>query len=191
MELQKLQKPLDREKQECKVQVEAISSVAEEIASLSVRNYKETGLYTDLEYNPDWKMYLDYELVDCIRVITARYDGVLVGYAIYLINTFKHNKDVYYADLDTIWIAEAFRSGFLAIKMMKLGEKEVKDRVLFITATSVINKPIGKLLEFMGFKPAEVLYHKTIGVVDGREESSRSTSASSDESTVIEHVQPS
>lgn len=174
-EFQKLPRPLDPADSECNscvVGVEAISNVVEEIASLSIRNYHETGIDPGIEYNPDWSMYLAYELTDSARIITARYNSVLVGYAAFLIGPFKHNKDVLYADLDAIWISPAFRSGFLAMKMMKRGEKELKDKVQFIMATSTVKKPIDKLLERAGYKAVEVLYYKPLEVFDGIKQSS-------------------
>lgn len=159
--------------------MEAISSVAEEIVSLSFRNYEETGIDPTLGYNPDYSEYLKYELTDNIRVITARYKGVLVGYAIYLIGPFKHNQDIMYADLDVIWISPVFRSGFLAMKMLKRGEQEVSGKAQFLMATSTNRKPISKLLERVGFEAVEVLYYKPLGVDHGKQESTSSPSESS------------
>lgn len=172
MELQKLPKLSDPAKTECSsciVGVEAISNVVEEIASLSIRNYHETGIDDNIEYNPDWSNYLRYELTDSARIVTARYNGVLVGYAAFLIGPFKHNMDVLYADLDAIWISPAFRSGFLAMKMIKRGEQALKDKVQFIMATSTVKKPIDKLLERAGYRAVEVLYYKPLEVTDGIE----------------------
>lgn len=189
--MQKLPKLSDPVKQECNssatseayvscvIGVEAMSSVIEEIASLSIRNYHETGIDPSIEYNPDWAMYLSYELTDSVRIITARYNGVLVGYAAFLIGPFKHNKDVLYADLDAIWISPGFRSGFLAMKMIKRGEKELLGKVQFIMATSTVKKPIDKLLERAGYNAVEVLYYKPLGVTNGIEQSAIGSEESS------------
>ncbi len=160
--------------------MEAASSVVEEVASLSYRNYHETGIDPNMEYNPDWGMFLKYELTDSIKVITARYKGILIGYAVYLIGAFKHNKDVMYADLEVIWISPAFRSGFLAIKMMKRGEQEVKGKAQFLMATSTMKKPIDNLLIRTGFEAVEVLYYKPLGEDNGSKESTSSTAEPSE-----------
>lgn len=175
----KLPKRLVLVKQGCKITVEAISSVIEEIASIAVSNFEETSIDTSLGYNPNWKQYLDYELTDSIKVVTARYNGVLVGYAVYLIGAFKHNQDVEYADLDVIWLAEAFREGWLAISMMRLGEEAVSHRAKFLLATSTNKKPIDVLLRRVGFAPVEVLFYKPLGVENGSKESTSSPSESS------------
>lgn len=166
--MQKLPKLSDQERPECKISVEAISKVAEEIASLSIHNYEETGIDPNIGYHPNWDQYLEYELTDNVRVITARYNNVLVGYAIYLIGPFKHNKEVMYADLDTIYINEVFRSPFLAIKMLKAGEEAVKDKAQYIMATSTNRKPIDKLLGYMKYKPVETIFWKKIEANNGK-----------------------
>jgi hypothetical protein len=165
---------LDHAKPECSIAVEAISSVAEEIAFLSVRNYEETGIDPTYGYNPDWGQYLSYELTDSCVVVTLRYNEVLVGYCIYLIGPFKHNKNILYADLDAIWISPAFRSGYNAVKMLKLGEEYLAGKVSFIMATSSNKHPIGPILKRMlHYKEVEVLYWKALD--NGKQESSDST----------------
>lgn len=170
-ELPKLQRRLDHERQECKLAIEAVSDVISEMVSLLALNFAETSIDPEIGYNPNWGQYLSYELTDSIKVVTARYNGVLVGYAVYLIGAFKHNQDVEYADLDVIWIDEAFREGWVAIKMMRMGEEAVSHRAKFITATSTLKKPIDVLLRRVGFSPVEVLYHKPLGNTDGKPES--------------------
>jgi hypothetical protein len=171
-ELQQLQRPSVPERTGCDIALEAISSIAGEIASLSFRNYAETAIDSSLGYNPDWGQYLSYELTDSVVTVTARYNTVLVGYAIFLIGPFKHNKEITYADLDTIWISPAFRSGFLAYKMIKMGERALEGRAAFIMATSTNHKPIDVLLSRLGYKPVEVLFWKLIGDNHGIEQSS-------------------
>ena len=176
MGLLKLQKLSDHERQGCNVQIEAISSVAEEIASLSVRNYAETGIDPSHGYNPNWSQYLSYELTDSCVVVTLRYKGTLVGYCIYLIGPFKHNKEILYADLDVIWISPAFRSGFNAMKMIKLGEKQLEGRVSFVMATSSNKHPIDTLLIRLHYQEIEVLYWKVLE--NGSQESTSSSGQS-------------
>jgi hypothetical protein len=162
-ELHQLQKPLDPVRLECKLAVEAISSIAGELASLLIRHYDEVGIDPTIPYNPDWSQYLSYELTDSCIAITARYDGILIGYALYLIGPFKHNKDVLYADLDAIWISPAFRSGFLAMKMLKMGEAELKGKVGYLMATSTTKNPIDILFKRLDFRPIETVYWKKLG----------------------------
>jgi len=161
--LPKLPKLSDLERLGCSIQFEAISSCIEEIAPLTLDNYQETGIDPTLPYYPDWSMYLQYELSDRIVTITARCKGTLVGYLIYLIGPFKHNKSLLYADLDVMWINEVFRTPFLAVKMIKLGEKECRERdISFFMATSTKRKPIDKLLERQGYRAVETIFWKEI-----------------------------
>lgn len=153
----------DLEKLGCSIQFEAISSCIEEIAPLTQDNYLETGIDPTIPYYPDWSMYLQYELSDSIVTITARCKGTLIGYLIYLIGPFKHNKSLLYADLDTVFISEAFRTPFLAVKMFKMGQEECEKRgITFFMATSTKRKPIDKLLERQGFVAVETIFWKEI-----------------------------
>lgn len=165
MELPQLPKVLDHARPELSIQVEAISSVIGEIASLFFSNYQETGVHTEYGFNPDWDQLLSYELTDSCILITLRFKGTIVGYCMYLIGPFKHNKEILYADLDAIWISPAFRSGFSAMRMLKLGEEKLKGRVAFIMAASTVKHPIGVLLERRGYKEMETLYQKAMNNV--------------------------
>lgn len=158
--------------------MEAISSVAEEIASLSVRHFDEIAIGSEYGYHPDWGQYLSYELADKCVVVTARYvgrstsktsrvvnakgNGTMIGYAIWLIGPFKHNKNIQYADLDAIWISPVFRSGFLAMKILKLGEEQLKGKAAFIMATSSKKYPIDPLFLRRGYEEIETVYWKVI-----------------------------
>lgn len=142
-----------------------------------MRNYAETGIDPSYGYHPDWSQYLSYELTDSIVVVTARFKGTMVGYCIYLIGPFKHNKNIRYADLDAIWISPGFRSGFLAMKMLKLAEQQLEGRVAFVMATSSNKHPIDALLVRRGFEQVEVLYWKAL---DNGKQSTSGTSLTSD-----------
>lgn len=125
-------------------------------------HFEAIGIHPKYGYSPNWAEYLSYELTDSIVVVTLRYKGTLVGYCMYLIGAYKHNKNILYADLDAIWISPAFRSGFYAMKMMRLGEEKLKGKVSFVTATSSKKYPIDPLLLRRGFEEAEVLYWKAL-----------------------------
>jgi hypothetical protein len=184
-------KPLDPVKTECKVQIEAISSVIEEIASVAVRHYSEIRFSKEAEYNPDWGRYLSYELTDSIVIVTARYEGVLVGYIAYIIGPYKHSQDTPFAAMDAIWISPAFREGMLAVKMMKAGEAALEGRAKFCLTNSTMKHPIDKLLTFMGYEPVEVMYYKPLGVEHGRRRSAKSAKESGEHSGHQRDVGPS
>lgn len=133
------------------------------MVSLSYEEYKEVGIDPSFGYNPDIGDMLKYEGGDRCVLVTARYDGVLVGYALYAVGPFKHNKDIEYASLEAIYLSPAFRSGFTAMHMVKLGEKEVrKYNIKFISAASSIKCPIDALLKRQGYEPLETVYIKKV-----------------------------
>lgn len=157
------QNPLAQEKRECEIAVEPLHRVINAVAALSTRHYDEIGMDNSIPYNPDLTELLKYAAADKSILVTARYDSVLVGYILFLLGPYKHSKGVEYADLEAIWISPAFRSGMTAIKMLKLGEEEIrKTDAVFITGSSTVKRPIDILFKRLDYMPVETVFFKRL-----------------------------
>lgn len=155
---------MDQEKQLC-VNVEPLHRVIREVVSLSYEEYKEIGsIDQSIEYNPDIEEMLKYEGGGKCVLVTARYNSVMVGYALFLIGPYKFNKDLEYASLEAIYLSPVFRGGFTAMGMIRLGEKEVikTNNVAFFAIASSIRYPIDILLKRLGYKPLDTLYVRKV-----------------------------
>jgi hypothetical protein len=146
-------------------QEEKFIDVMEECGPLIVSHWKEVALDQDsIELEPDWDAY---NLLDCsghLHITTVRDDGVLVGYAVYIINRALHYASQRYADGDIFWLDQQYRKGFTGIKLLKFAE----EFLVGVGVTKIFNKTKlhmdkGAVFERLGYTPIERVYAKAVG----------------------------
>lgn len=146
-------------------QRERLADVRFEVEPLLLRHWDEIALNKDkVPLDPDWDGYLKVEEAGLICAITARQDGVLVGYVNYFITRNLHYRSLLIADGDIFWMAPECRKGTAGLRMLRYAEGVLKE----LGVNKIINKvklhfDIGVLFEHMGYKPIERIYAKMIG----------------------------
>jgi hypothetical protein len=146
-------------------QRERLADVRKEVEPLLVRHWDEIALNKDtVPLDPDWDMYLRIEEAGFVCAITARRDGVLVGYVNYIISRNLHYRSLLVAEGDIFWLAPECRKGTAGIRMLRCAEGVLKEGGV----NKIVNKvklhfDIGVLFERMGYKPIERIYAKMIG----------------------------
>lgn len=99
-----------------------------------------------------------------LSVATARLDGELVGYQVYIITPHLHYKSSITAMSDILYLAPEHRLGRLGLKLMQHAESELKARnVQRVIQNVKLSNDWGRILERMGYKPFERIYAKLLG----------------------------
>lgn len=83
-----------------------------ELLPLIERDYLENGVHNDrVPFALDLDAYLDYDLLGTLQIITARDDGILIGYLMALVSN-KHidHATVRWAILSWYWIFPEYRN---------------------------------------------------------------------------------
>ena len=143
-------------------QVESVCDILNEVTPLLIEHWEQIALEKDtIPLAPVWDGYRDLEAADALRIITAREDGELVGYAIYIIGPSLHYADQRFADADVFWLAPEHRKGMAGMRLFRHAEKVLKEAGV----TRVFNKvklhfDVGKVFERMGYKAVERVYAK-------------------------------
>lgn len=98
-----------------------------------------------------------------LHVVTARNDGVLVGYHLTLVRKQLH-RNVLSGYVDAFFLDPEHRKGSTGMRLMKYAEETLKRRGVkwLYTGTKHV-KNIGILLEHMGHKAIETQYLKILG----------------------------
>lgn len=129
-----------------------------------VEHWKEVALnHAEVPLDVAWDRYNALDDAGALHVLTARRDGVLVGYHIAIVTAHLHYASTLHGITDVYWIAPAYRTGRTGLRMFQAVERELKKlgvRKLF-TATK-LHLDQGALFEYMGYKPVERLYAKLI-----------------------------
>jgi len=116
---------------------------------------------TDMD--PDWDKYFAMNDAGMIYLTTAREDGSLMGYALYLISTSLHQITHEFAELDVMWLTPSKRKGMTGIRMLKQAEEGLRKLgVHRIFGASQLHADIGRVYEHLGYRAVERIYAKDL-----------------------------
>ena len=143
---------------------EFINDVKPEIVNLINLHWEEIALNKDvIKLNPDWKSYYNLEDNNKLKIFTARYDNVLIGYFIVIISVHLHYKDHLFATNDILYMHPDYRKGFAGIKLIKYAERCIKeDGISVMTINVKEHKSFGVILERLDYTPVETVYSKAL-----------------------------
>lgn len=145
---------------------EKVAKVRDEITPLLLAHYAEIG-QRDLLVLPDWDAYLKAEEEGKVFILTARCEGVLIGYNVMLLASHLHYADARVAQNDVIYVAPEHRNGKVSIGLIRHFETAMRaigfDKIYY-HAKPVNN--FGKLLERMGYGVVETVHAKNLRRVE-------------------------
>ena len=101
----------------------------EEAHPLFLDHYKEIDTYQDIPLDPDYEKYIMLEEAGKLLTLTARYNGELIGYVIYMIDNALHYEDSLQAHQYTLFVKKDKRKSLLGCGfiLLKQSEKILKD----------------------------------------------------------------
>jgi GNAT superfamily N-acetyltransferase len=143
---------------------ETLSQCLDEARPLLVDHWENIALNKDtIPLNPLWNIYEKLEETGNLKIITARQDEKLVGYAAYVISPSLHYSSQIIADADVFWLDPNHRKGMAGMRLFKHAEKVLKS----YGVTRILNKvkihfDVGKVFERMGYDPIERVYSKSL-----------------------------
>jgi|TARA_R110000803_G_scaffold14164_1_gene39466 GNAT superfamily N-acetyltransferase len=143
---------------------ETLSQCLDEARPLLVDHWENIALNKDtIPLNPLWNIYEKLEETGNLKIITARQDEKLVGYAAYVISPSLHYSSEIIADADVFWLDPNHRKGMAGMRLFKHAEKVLKS----YGVTRILNKvkihfDVGKVFERMGYDPIERVYSKSL-----------------------------
>ncbi|CAB4241252.1 NAT_SF domain containing protein [uncultured Caudovirales phage] len=126
---------------------------------LEVANYKES-----IPLEPDWARYSGLEANGDLVCLTARLDGVLIGYSVFLLYNHLHYASTRCACNDIIYVTPTQRGTGAGLKLIKNSEKYLK--ALGVKRVNWHVKPIKDftpILKRLGYIQEEVVMGKYIG----------------------------
>ena len=141
-----------------KFAIEKISDTWDEAHDLMLENHKETGSTDSIEFNPDKDKYLAIENVGLMKLFTARDEGKLVGYAIFLISVHLHYSCQLWAMQDVMFMKNTHR-GIGSYRFMKWVDEELANLGVNVVLRSVhVRKDYSRILEKIGYQKIETSF---------------------------------
>lgn len=132
----------------------------EEAQDLFKKHYEEIAERTDvIKFDPNVERYGQLNDLGLIEVHTARNDGKLVGYSVWMIFPHLHYKSSLTASSDILYIHPDYRKGLTGVSFLRWTIEEVKkrkpQRILLHVKPSI---DYGPILERLGAKYFEKTY---------------------------------
>lgn len=92
-------------------------------------HYEELALHKDaIPLKPDYERYYSLEEKNQLKVFTLTTDeGIMIGYAVFIIGPMLHYKSTICAANDLLYIEKSYRQGMTGIKFIKYCEAKMKD----------------------------------------------------------------
>jgi len=145
-------------------QVEKARDAILEIKEILHEHWEEIALDKEvIKLNPDYNKYLDLADKDILHIVTAREDGVLIGYHISLVFPHMHYIDSLTAFTDIFFLKKEKRQGSTGIKLLKAMEQSLKERnVQKIYMGTKIHLDISPILNRLGYTQIEKIFTKVI-----------------------------
>ncbi|MCK4714577.1 MAG: GNAT family N-acetyltransferase [Candidatus Aenigmarchaeota archaeon] len=134
-----------------------------EITPLLLAHKDELCLYDDFEFDPDWEGYKLLFGLGQLKVITAREDGKLIGYAAYAIHQNCHYRGRKHAIQDVLYIAPEYRGNMMGVRLIKYSDDILKHEGVHLVSHHVkVKNDFGPLLERIGYQLAEKIYERRL-----------------------------
>lgn len=141
-----------------------------EALPLFKRHHAEIALYQDrVPWKPDWDIYYARERAGGMVIVTARSNGVLIGYIAQVVGPGLHFNETLWSFNDVIWLDPNYREGWVGIKLITEMEKALRERgikVFEMNPKVHFEKRRGgmqKILNHLGFEFVSTVHQKWLG----------------------------
>ena len=129
-------------------------------ALINIHHAEVSGEIAHLPARVPYEKYGSLEQAGILRLFTARDNGKLVGYNVFMLIE-HHQHGVPFASHDTLFLHKDFRKGTTGIKFLKWCDEQLKqDGARFITQHSSGSVDLENIFLRMGYKLAEKIYLK-------------------------------
>jgi hypothetical protein len=145
-------------------QVEAFSGAFRDAEKLMRRHWEEIAQNKQLlNLNPDVEKYELLDAAGKLLLVTARCQGVLVGYFLWVLVDHPHYRDVRVADDDLHYLAPEFRVGLSGYNFVKRAcEFAIERGARLLVMREKIGHEHPALMKRLKFKPTDVVYTRAV-----------------------------
>lgn len=132
-----------------------------EAHALLTAHYQEVAHYQDIELDPDYEGYAALEQAGALRIYTARTDGKLIGYAVYIVRHNLHYRSSLQAVQDVLFIHQVHRGrGMIFIDWC---DQQLKAEGVAVVYQHVkVKLDYGPALAKLGYEPIDHIYGRRL-----------------------------
>lgn len=168
--------PAYRAKRGLTMQRERPHELLDEARPLFEAHFQEIAHYQDIPLDINEEVYLSLEESGMLRCFTARYNGELVGYCVFLIRHSPRYSSSLQANQDILYVDKTRRGALIGKRLLDYGKerlkaegvqveyqhckasKEIKEAI----AAILKRHDVGKFLELNGFELIDLIYGRRL-----------------------------
>ncbi len=148
-----------------KFAVETYAEVIGDLRPLLELHWREIALFQDdIPLDPDWEFYSKANAAGLVRCYTARLDGALIGYTIFVVRDRHPHYNHRWAVEDIVWIHPDHRNLGVATGLFDFFETDLRKGgpvVLHLT-TKIAHPALAVLLGLRGYDEVERGFSKRL-----------------------------
>lgn len=142
---------------------ETLSQAKADGEPLLRRHWAEIAHYQDIPYAPRWDAYENLERLGMLRIYTARLDGQLVGYCVFVVMHNIHYGSSLEASEDVLFLVPEQRNGRIGIRLIKFADELLRSEGVQLVKRHVkFAHDHGPILERMGYEPIDQIYGRRL-----------------------------
>jgi len=148
------------------MQREEVSKIRGELEPLVQAHYLEVAHYSDIPLDVDWDGYRLMEVDHPgfgLRCYTLRDEGILRGYAVFMLRTNLHYRGSLQAVQDVVYLDPPLRGQRIGARFLDYCDGELrKEQVQVVYHHSKITHDFGATLEHLGYELIEKIYGRRL-----------------------------
>lgn len=141
---------------------ETFDEVIDDIKPLLIEHWEELAAFPDIPLDPDYEFYRLANARDLIRIYTARKDGELIGYGIFIINRSNpHYMQIKMAISDIVLVRKEHRKSGVGMGLYDFIEADLPG---FIVSTNdkISHPALGELMKARGYQAVTTAWVKRL-----------------------------
>lgn len=149
---------------EINFQVEPFDKLLDELKPLLQAHWDELPTL-DFQYDldPEYQQYYSMQQRDALRIVTARADGVLIGYIVVFLTKALHHRQINTAQIDILYITPEYRGQGIFRSLREDTEQYLKKQGFdFIQIEVNTNMDFSPSLEKAGYRCSSKVLIKRI-----------------------------
>lgn len=145
--------------------VEPLKAVQPEMLALTPRHWNEIRDRNTPALDVNWAWFASLEESRNLLIVTARNNGELVGYMLFVVAPLPHYRGHLCAHDDAHYLVPEFRKGWNGVRFIRAAEKALKERGVTRVSfhhknRSDINR--GAVFKRLGYDPIETIWSKRL-----------------------------
>jgi hypothetical protein len=118
-----------------------VGTATQELQALAEREYEEVGQKDLDRLNIDWARYGELDAAGKLATFIAKRNGVIVGYAAFIVQTHIHYQDALVAANSAVYAVPEVRAGRVVLKLLRFAEMALPESISESFTTSLMDDP--------------------------------------------------